>query len=96
MEKMNLKEAIGVLKDYRRGNFVNDDKFCEAIDTVVEHCETKTCTDKEMEAFAEWATKSTWIFRLKTNTWIRVNFYKIEEVTTAQLREMWEKERREK
>ena len=34
-----LKEAIGVMKDYRKGEFVDDDKFCEAIDTVVRELE---------------------------------------------------------
>lgn len=30
-----LKEAIETLKDYRKGDFVDDYKLCEAIDTVV-------------------------------------------------------------
>ena len=30
-----LKRAIGVLKDYRKGDFVGDTDLCEAIDTVV-------------------------------------------------------------
>ena len=36
-----LKQAIGILKDYRRGDFVGDDEFIEAIDTVVAYCEEK-------------------------------------------------------
>lgn len=46
-----LKEAIGVLKDYRKGDFVNDDEFCEAIDTIVTYCEdpiSKTMTREEI------------------------------------------------
>ena len=34
-----LKRAIGVLKDYRKGEFVGDDEFIDAIDTVVEALE---------------------------------------------------------
>ncbi len=34
-----LKQAIGVLTDYRKGDFVGDDEFCEAIDKVVAELE---------------------------------------------------------
>ena len=35
-----LKEAIETLKDYRKGDFVDDYKLCEAIDTVLSHINT--------------------------------------------------------
>lgn len=38
-----LKQAIGILKDYRRGDFVGDTNLCEAIDTVVAYCEQSSC-----------------------------------------------------
>ena len=44
---MNINEVIEVMKDYRRGNFVNDDKFCEAINTVVEALEKPIPTLEE-------------------------------------------------
>lgn len=34
-----LKQAIGVLKDYRKGYFVGDTNLCKSIDTVVSYCE---------------------------------------------------------
>ena len=42
-----LKRAIGVLKDYRKGDFVDDYQFCEAIDTVVSELEKPVPTLKE-------------------------------------------------
>ena len=42
---MKLNEAIEVLKDYRKGDFVNDYKLCEAIDTVVAELEKPLPTD---------------------------------------------------
>ena len=44
----NLKRAIGILKDYRKGDFVGDDEFCEAIDTVVSAVEKPVPTDVEI------------------------------------------------
>lgn len=40
-----LSEAIGVMKDYRKGDFVDDDDFCKAIDTVVDFCEKQLQCD---------------------------------------------------
>lgn len=34
--KDNLKQAIGVMKDYRKGDFVGDINLCDAIDGVEE------------------------------------------------------------
>lgn len=45
---MKLNEAIELLKDYRKGDFVDDYKLCEAIDTVVAELEKPT-TPKEIE-----------------------------------------------
>lgn len=36
---MTTQESIETLKDYRKGDFVDDYKLCEAIDTVVSHYE---------------------------------------------------------
>ena len=44
---MNIDKAIGVLKDYRKGDFVDDDQFCEAIDTVVAEIERPLPTDEK-------------------------------------------------
>lgn len=44
-----LKEAIEVLKDYRKGDFVGDDKLCHAIDTVV-----KEVCDHHWLPIGEW------------------------------------------
>ena len=41
-----LKEAIETLKDYRKGEFIDDDEFCKAIDTVVAFYEEKVQNDK--------------------------------------------------
>lgn len=45
---MTTQEAIETLKDYRKGDFVDDYKLCEAIDTVVQQLE-KSTTPKEIE-----------------------------------------------
>ena len=47
-----LSEAIGVMKDYRKGDFVDDDKFCEAIDTVVKELEKPLPSDEKIEQYA--------------------------------------------
>ena len=46
---MTLNEAIELLKDYRKGDFVDDYKLCEAIDTVVSHCEKPLPSDEELK-----------------------------------------------
>lgn len=60
-----LKEAIEVLKDYRKGDFVGDINLCDAIDTVIEELENrdklqqktvcpeclKQCTHEELKMF---------------------------------------------
>ena len=46
---MKLNEAIELLKDYRKGDFVDDYKLCEAIDTVVEWAEKPIPTLKESD-----------------------------------------------
>ncbi|HNR21361.1 MAG TPA: hypothetical protein PKL45_15365, partial [Bacteroidia bacterium] len=49
--KMTVNEAIKVLKTYRKGDFVGDDKLCEAIDTVLLHINTgnKTGLDERLQ-----------------------------------------------
>ena len=47
-----LKEAIELLKDYRKGDFVDDYKLCEAIDTVVAELEKPLPTDEQIEQYA--------------------------------------------
>ena len=47
-----LKEAIELLKDYRKGDFVDDYKLCEAIDTVVAELENPLPTDEQIEQYA--------------------------------------------
>ena len=37
--QLTITEAIELLKDYRKGDFVDDYKLCEAIDTVVAELE---------------------------------------------------------
>ena len=88
-----LKEAIELLKDYRKGDFVDDYKLCEAIDTVVKELEKPTYTAEDMEAFAEWCSENGWSISIKKHRWVNDNG---EGINTAQLREMWEQERREK
>lgn len=92
-DRMNIKEAIGVLKDYRKGDFVGDNDFCEAIDTVVSEVEKPTYTVDDMEAFAEWCADSLYEY-IGGNRWKSYDLNRI--ATTAQLREMWEQERRAK
>ena len=38
--QLTITEAIELLKDYRKGDFVDDYKLCEAIDTVLSHINT--------------------------------------------------------
>ena len=59
---MKLNEAIEVLKDLKRLSTIpmtlregiDTILLNEAIDTVVEHCEQKTYTAKDMADFAKW------------------------------------------
>ena len=43
--QLTLTEAIELLKDYRKGDFVDDYKLCEAIDTVVAHLTSENKRD---------------------------------------------------
>ncbi len=45
---MKLSEAIKLLKDYLKGDFVDDYKLCEAIDTVVAELGKPLPSDKEL------------------------------------------------
>ena len=52
--EMTVNEAIEVLKDYRKGDFVGDDLLCRAIDTVVDNLahlntENKTGLDERLQ-----------------------------------------------
>ena len=56
---MKLKKAIEVLEQHKSTAekfkmTVGTDTISEAIDTVVEHCEQKTYTAKDMADFAKW------------------------------------------
>ena len=58
---MTTQEAIETLKDYRKGDFVDDYKLCEAIDTVVSYCEKPLPTDEEIVKEAnEIGEKESW------------------------------------
>ena len=46
--QLTLTEAIELLKDYRKGDFVDDYKLCEAIDTVVAELEKPLPTDEQI------------------------------------------------
>ena len=83
--KMTVNEAIEVLK--KRSAWIKqhfeESTHAEAIDTVVEHYETKTYTAKDMETFAEWLIG-------RSADWITDE----ERCETAEtFIEMWEKER---
>jgi len=95
---MTLKEAIEVLKDAK---YIGSDEYAsdydrrmkEAIDTVVEHCEQKTYTAKDMETFAEWLSLKEYSYHPKAKMW---TYGMANRKTTEQLRELWEQERGEK
>lgn len=46
---MNIDKAIEVLKNYRKGDFVDDTDLCEAIDTVVAEVEKPLPSDEELK-----------------------------------------------
>ena len=50
--QLTITEAIEVLKDYRKGDFVDDYKLCEAIDTVVAELENPLPSDEQIEQYA--------------------------------------------
>ena len=79
-----LKRAIEVLKDYRKGDFVDDNKFCEAIDTVVAEVETKTYTAEDMQSFFSWAINNGWFYGELTELWYNdeeeIEVFSIEDV----------------
>lgn len=88
---MTLKEAIEVLKYLSGAIKIGGGKSliytrdAEAIDTVVEHCEQKNYTAKDMETFAEWLIG-------RSADWITDE----ERCETAEtFIEMWENERRQ-
>ncbi len=100
MGEMTLKEAIEVLKkvkhwiDYGAGELEpTANAVIEAIDTVVEHCEQKTYTAKDMETFAEWLSLKEYSYHPKAKMW---TYGMANRKTTEQLRELWEQERGEK
>lgn len=67
----------------------------EAIDTVVAELEKPTYTAQDMEDFAEWCDDlSLYYHSAVDNIWIKMGD-EGERFTTAQLREIWEKERKE-
>ncbi len=74
---MDIKEAIETLKDYRKGDFVDDYKLCEAIDTVVKELEKPLPTDEEIVKEAnEIGEKKSWPIGRQTGfvfgaKWIR-------------------------
>lgn len=49
--------------------------------------------DKDIESFAEWTAFMQWIYDPTDKCWFQK--YSSETKTTAQLREVWEKERKE-
>jgi endonuclease YncB( thermonuclease family) len=81
------------------GNDFDIEKFIrdvqqDAIDTVVEHCEQKTYTTKDMEDFAEWVVKDGWKWSVYIECFTN-NLYDESMKTITQLREHWEKGRRQ-
>ena len=96
-----LKESIDVIKGMRSwqesGDMVNPPhstkEWNKAIDTVVAEVEKPTYTAQDMEAFAEWCSENGWSISIKKHRWVNDNG---EGINTAQLREQWEQERREK
>lgn len=87
----NLKRAIGVLKDYRKGDFVGDTNLCEAIDTVVSEVETKKYTAEDMQSFFSWAINNGWSYGELTELWYNdeeeIEVFSIEDVL-----KLWEEE----
>lgn len=55
--------------------------------------EQQPYTPSDMEAFTEWCSKNKWVYDWRERKWWSINSYVSK--TTAQLREMWEKERKE-
>lgn len=89
---MTLKDAYERLKWL--GEQISPSPIKEAIDTVVSEVETKNYTAEDMEAFAEWCSKNKWYaFGQEEHMWY--NYTKQITKTTTQLRELWEKERKE-
>lgn len=86
-----LEEAIEKLKWLSEQ--ISPSPIKEAIDTVVSEVEKPTYTVDDMEAFAEWCADSLYEY-IGGNRWKSYDLNRI--ATTAQLREMWEQERRAK
>ena len=87
----HLKDYIMVFENIHQVTLM-DDSDKEAIDTVVAELEKPTYTAQDMEAFAEWCSENGWSISIKKHRWVNDNG---EGINTAQLREMWEQERRE-
>lgn len=86
-----LKQAIEVLKAHKDRDGLGS-KVYEAIDTVVAELEKPTYTPAYMNSFAEWCSVNGWEYQMFEGEW----WNERDEIkTTAQLREIWEKERKE-
>ena len=71
--------------------------FCPDIACRIEgqnqHLNNTTYTAEDMESFAEWCSRKGWEYHMFEDEW----WNERDEIkTTAQLRELWEQERREK
>lgn len=88
---MNTKEAIEKLKWLSEQ--ISPSPIKEAIDTVIAEVEKPKYMADDMEAFAEWTAFMQWIYDHTDKCWFQK--HSRETITTAQLREIWEKERGE-
>ena len=60
------------------------------------YTEKKVYCDEDMNSFAEWCRIEGFFYEVNNKIWCNYYTEPITEKTTDQLREMWEKERREK
>lgn len=87
-----LEEAIEKLKWLSKQ--ISPSPIKEAIDTVIAEVEKPEYMADDMEAFAEWTAFMQWIYDHTDKCWFQK--HSSETITTAQLREMWENERRKR
>lgn len=73
-------------------NYIRQDRIESP--AVWEALKERTYTAEDMEAFAEWTAFMQWIYDHTDKCWFQK--HSSETITTAQLRELWEQERREK
>ena len=80
-------------KDLAEVQSILNRAYMKALEVGFEEGVKNMYSEQDMEAFAEWTAFMQWIYDHTDKCWFQK--HSRETITTAQLREIWEKERKE-